>query len=111
VSRNFTPLPKTLAVMVATQKSQRKRPAASQAGPSPKKVHLDKEKSDKKRSRPITIPAIGSDGEEDMEPEGLISSQEEEDYGDEIPLEGGPGLARDSKGWLVPSETLLRNKL
>lgn len=50
--------------MAATQKSSKKRPATSQAGPTAKKTHLAKsadkgkgrEPAVKKRSRPITAP-------------------------------------------------------
>lgn len=57
--------------MAAAQKSNKKRPATSQSGPTPKKAHLEKAKSEKKRSRPITLPvreaASASDSEGDQD--------------------------------------------
>lgn len=57
--------------MVAAQKNTKKRSAPSQSGPKPKKVHVEKPKSDKKRSRPITAPVVveeaGSESEGDWE--------------------------------------------
>ncbi|KAK7052431.1 PUM-HD domain-containing protein [Favolaschia claudopus] len=61
----------------APGKTTKKRPAASQGGPKPKKAHVDKteSKSDKKRSRPVTLPAREAlDGSDD----------EDEDFGDYV---------------------------
>ncbi|KAJ6551671.1 puf family RNA-binding protein [Mycena capillaripes] len=94
--------------MVAAQKSTKKRPAASQGGPKPKKVHVEKAaKSDKKRSRPVTLPArevqSASDSEaEDVEEEADAMDDEMEQ--DEFPIEGteapknqkDPAAARES---------------
>jgi pumilio homology domain family member 6 len=47
--------------MATTQKLSKKRPATTQSGPTPKKVHLTKPAkgkqtvADKKRSRPVTL--------------------------------------------------------
>ncbi|KAJ7773430.1 armadillo-type protein [Mycena metata] len=71
--------------MAAAQKSTKKRPAVSQGGPKPKKAHVEKPakshaekpagKSDKKRSRPVTLPT--REGEEDVEDEGLDAMDED----------------------------------
>ncbi|KAF7377819.1 PUM-HD domain-containing protein [Mycena sanguinolenta] len=57
--------------------ASKKRPAASQGGPKPKKVHVDKSavatKADRKRSRPVTLPAKDSD-----------ATDSDEDLGDEV---------------------------
>ncbi|KAJ7025570.1 armadillo-type protein [Mycena alexandri] len=78
--------------MAAAQKSAKKRPAASQGGPKPKKAHVEKPaksnaekpagKSDKKRSRPVTLPtreaeSAESDLEGDVEDEGLNAMDED----------------------------------
>lgn len=70
--------------MAPTQKSQKKRPASSQAGPTPKKIHLEKslkasgkEKVDsKKRSRPVTLPVQHD------------SPSEDDDLGDDVGDDG-----------------------
>ena len=54
--------------MTMAQKTSKKRPATSQAGPNLKKLHLEKSSSDKKRSQPVTTsvqPASTSDSEPD----------------------------------------------
>lgn len=54
--------------MAAANKSSKKRPAASQAGPKAKKAHLEKPgKADKKRSRPVTAPVVASASQTDSE--------------------------------------------
>ncbi|KAJ7856725.1 armadillo-type protein [Mycena olivaceomarginata] len=69
----------------------KKRPAASQGGPKPKKAHVDKAatKSDKKRSRPVTLPARdvpdASESDEDLEEE--VEAFDEELDQDEFPME------------------------
>ncbi|KAJ7158057.1 armadillo-type protein [Mycena filopes] len=80
--------------MAAAQKSTKKRPATSQGGPKPKKAHVEKPakshaekpagKSDKKRSRPVTLPtreveSAESDLEEEeaVEDEGLDAMEED----------------------------------
>jgi hypothetical protein len=76
--------------MAATQKSSKKRPAPTQSGPTPKKVHIAKPakgKDDKKRSRPVTLPVQ----------EETSDSQEEEfdEFGgaeDDMRLDGGAGM-------------------
>ncbi|KAJ7148678.1 armadillo-type protein [Mycena crocata] len=95
--------------MAAAQKSTKKRPAVSQGGPKPKKVHVDKSaKSDKKRSRPVTLPArdvqSASDSEaEDVEGEGndLDEEMDEEEspmeVDDDAPkMQKDPAAARES---------------
>ena len=63
-------------MMAATQKSSKKRPASTQAGPTPKKAHLAKpakgkeSASEKKRSRPVTLQVQDE------------SSEDEDDFGD-----------------------------
>ncbi|KAF9479209.1 ARM repeat-containing protein [Pholiota conissans] len=73
--------------MVALQKSK-KRAAPSQAGPKPKKTHLESAKTDKKRSRPITQPLAAEDagsdsegGSDDLDDEPML--EEEADEADE----------------------------
>ncbi|KAJ7720293.1 armadillo-type protein [Mycena maculata] len=71
--------------MAATQKSTKKRPAASQGGPKPKKVHVEKPaKSDnKKRSRPVTLPAREVQSASDSEAEEEEDIQADADDVDE----------------------------
>ncbi|KAJ6475719.1 armadillo-type protein [Mycena vitilis] len=60
--------------MAAAPKSTKKRQAVSQGGPKPKKAHVEKSsKSDKKRSRPVTLPArdVPSPDDSDAEEEDL----------------------------------------
>lgn len=70
--------------------STKKRPAASQGGPKPKKVHVDKaaKSSDKKRSRPVTLPtrdvSDATDSDEDLED---VEDVDEEIGQDEYPME------------------------
>ena len=71
--------------MATAQKVSKKRPAPTQAGPTPKKAHLTKSASkqqvkttaDKKRSRPVTLPIQEDNGS---------ASESEEAFDD---LEGG----------------------
>ncbi|KAJ7916192.1 armadillo-type protein [Mycena leptocephala] len=80
--------------MVAASKSTKKRPAVSQGGPKPKKVHVEKPaKSDKKRSRPVTLPArdvqsaTDSEAEDDEEDQVDAMDEAEEMEQDEYPME------------------------
>ncbi|KAJ7661236.1 puf family RNA-binding protein [Mycena rosella] len=72
--------------MAAAQKSTKKRPAVSQGGPKPKKAHVEKPaKSDKKRSRPVTLPAreVHSASDSEAEPEDIEAIEAEADDVDE----------------------------
>ncbi|KAJ7139088.1 puf family RNA-binding protein [Mycena epipterygia] len=77
--------------MAATQKSTKKRPAVTQGGPKPKKAHVEKPgKSDKKRSRPVTLPARDVQSASDSEAEDIEAEAEDMDEGmeqDEFPME------------------------
>ena len=85
--------------MVITQKSSKKRPAPTQGGPKPKKLHVEtvKSKADNKRSRPVTQPLDArdpdSESDEDLE-EDDIDVEEDVDHeiedgkdGDESPMQ------------------------
>ncbi|KAF7368915.1 ARM repeat-containing protein [Mycena venus] len=81
-------------MVAATGKSTKKRPAVSQGGPKPKKVHVDKTapKSDKKRSRPVTLPArevrdASDSDEEDFEDDAEALDEADEEMQDEFPME------------------------
>ncbi|KAJ6617539.1 puf family RNA-binding protein [Mycena sp. CBHHK59/15] len=91
--------------MAAAHKSAKKRPAVSQGGPKPKKAHFEQPaKSDKKRSRPVTLPAVQSlsDSEaEDLEAEVDEYEEMEEDespmeVADAPPNQKDPAAARES---------------
>ncbi|RDB30018.1 Pumilio y domain family member 6 [Hypsizygus marmoreus] len=91
--------------MAAANRSTKKRPAASQAGPKPKKVQLEKPgKADKKRSRPVTAPVVAdasaSDSEGDLEEEGedndeLVDEDEAGDQPMEEDVAGAPSQPKD----------------
>ncbi|KAJ7198843.1 armadillo-type protein [Mycena pura] len=71
--------------MAAAPKPTKKRLATSQGGPKPKKAHVDKSSksakpSDKKRSRPVTVP-VKDDSESDSEVEDI--EDEADDGGEE----------------------------
>lgn len=90
---------------MAGQKTTKKRPAASQAGPAAKKIHLDKPaKAGKKRSQPVTLPvrveASISESEEDPEEE-KYEDEENEAAADE-PSVDAPSTIKDPAG-LIPS--------
>ena len=88
--------------MVITQKSSKKRPAPTQGGPKPKKLHVEAGKSkadNKRRSRPVTQPLDArdpdSESDEDLE-EDDIDVEEDVDHekedgkdgdGDESPMQ------------------------
>jgi pumilio homology domain family member 6 len=90
--------------MDTTRRSQKKRPAASQAGPTPKKIHLakslkasNKEKSSaesKKRSRPVTLPIQNDSPSEgdDLEDVGYDDGDIGEDN-NEMDVDGGAGVS------------------
>jgi pumilio family protein 6 len=93
--------------MVAASKSTKKRPAVSQGGPKPKKVHVEKPaKSDKKRSRPVTLPArdvqsaSDSEAEDDEEEQVDAMDEAEEMEQDEYPMEvtDAPQKQKDPAG-------------
>lgn len=80
--------------MAPTQKSNKKRPAASQAGPTPKKAHLDKAgKGEKKRSRPVTLPVKDVSSASDSDGE-LAEDEDDAQWVDDVE-EDGPGEAAD----------------
>ncbi|TFK32301.1 armadillo-type protein [Crucibulum laeve] len=68
--------------MVPVQRTTKKRPATSQAGPKPKKSHIEKSgNADKKRSRPVTAPvqeASGSDSEEILDDLEVMDGRDDE---------------------------------
>ncbi|KAJ6535952.1 armadillo-type protein [Mycena vulgaris] len=71
--------------MAAAQKSTKKRPAVSQGGPKPKKAHVEKPaKSDKKRSRPVTLPAREVHSASDSEAEAEADADDIEAEADDI---------------------------
>ena len=75
-------LKKTDGVPTATKKVSKKRSAASQNGPSPKKAHLQKSSKSpsSKRSHPVTLPEknnVDSNSEEDGEEDEPDSEVEE----------------------------------
>ena len=85
----------------------RKRPASFQAGPVPKKVHLDKtlkgtpkkEKAEKKRSRPITMPLGDASDESDVDTKGEFTSDSEDEVKErDMVVAGGAVHAREPNG-------------
>ena len=79
--------------MATARKSSKKRPATSQAGPTPKKVHQGKSgRTEKKRGRPVTLPAkdfaTGSDSEGDSDDRGVGTGQDDEWIGEADDVEG-----------------------
>jgi hypothetical protein len=79
---------------MAAQTSHRKRPATIQTGPAPKKVHL--EKTDKKRSRPITMPIqTDSSSDDEVVEESVNRSDDVGKDNDEMVVDGGSMRAKD----------------
>ncbi|KAF8154852.1 armadillo-type protein [Crassisporium funariophilum] len=83
--------------MAASQKSSKKRPASSQAGPKAKKAHTEgsssSSKPDKKRSRPVTQPLGGRGDASESDEEGGEGDVLEEvmEEGDDVLEEEGDG--------------------
>lgn len=95
--------------MAATQKSSKKRPAPTQSGPTPKKLHLAKSSKDKdifvgkKRSRPITLPVQEENSEDEDEFGGLGGAEDDLAFGeevidDEMAMESSIALPKDPNG-------------
>jgi hypothetical protein len=94
--------------MAATQKISKKRSAASQSGPSPKKAHLQKpsKSPSSKRSHPVTLPEKNNvdsnseeeedesesenEGEDVMDSEGADVVDEEEPGGNAMQVDARP---------------------
>lgn len=101
-------------IMAATQKSSKKRPAAAQAGPTPKKAHFSKplkskDTTDKKRSRPVTLPIQDDNSGSDDELEELEGIEDDPELdealvGDEMDMDmdvsGAPEQPKDPNGKL-----------
>lgn len=76
--------------MPSAQKPNKKRVAASQGGPNPKKIHLDQnaKSSGKKRSQPVTAPirkaaSSDSDSDDDLEAVEDVGEDDNDDWVDE----------------------------
>lgn len=93
---------------MAAPKPTKKRLATSQGGPKPKKAHVDKSSksakpSDKKRSRPVTVP-VKDESESDSEVEDIEdeAAEDEADGGEEndSPMETDdpPPIRKDPAG-------------
>ncbi|KAF8965483.1 armadillo-type protein [Flammula alnicola] len=81
--------------MAASQKSNKKRSAPSQAGPKAKKAHLESTKTDKKRSRPITQPLVAEDAGSDSE-SGTDNIGDEVEFEDDDAEDAEPAMEVDS---------------
>ncbi len=87
LAATVTILPSLATMSPAVQKAHKKRQAATQAGPTAKKLHLEKtsETKAKKRSRPITssLPEDSADTSDDDEtPEELLEEEAEHEDAD-----------------------------
>ena len=89
--------------MVLTQKSSKKRPAPTQGGPKPKKLHAESgsSKADvKKRSRPVTQPLDARDSESedddiDVEEDELDDHEEQEEEESAMQVDSKTDIPKD----------------
>lgn len=106
--------------MPAAQKTSKKRPAPTQSGPTPKKLHLEKpakgkEAAPKKRSQPVTKPVRTEDSaSDDQEFDDLEAAENDMDLddgvgGDQMHVDSFNAPAKDPNGMFPIAIPVLYN--